>query len=357
MKENGISDTEIGLLAIPFSVSLMLSNSFFGRLSDYQGRKRFLLIGLILSSVSSGFYVFPFNFWTFLIARIFNGIALGIFPSSLIGLASDKNIKLGWLSSFGSMGWAVGGLLGGFLADEYSLSFVFLYSSFMYLSAFILSYLLKDDVNVNPSVNVETRQNEIYYGEVIRRNWLIYLILILRHGTANAIWIFWPIFLSDHLQLELREIGVVQATNMFTQFVFMQIVSDKIDPRKMYFIGCVFSAIAFYSFTIVTTFEEMVVTQVILGFSWALFYVGGLRHVEERSRSSKTVATATGLYNSSISVAQIIGPFIAIFFLSFNDSYIKTMLFAAFVTIISAVFYGISELSQQNRESLDGIIM
>jgi MFS family permease len=349
MKENGISDTEIGLLAIPFSISLMVSNSFFGRLSDYKGRKQFLLIGLILSSISSGFYIFPVNVWTFLIARIFNGIALGIFPSSLIGLASDNNIKLGWLSSFGSMGWAVGGLLGGILADEYSLSFVFVYSSFMYLSAFILSYLLKSDKIIRTVV--EDRNNEILYGEVIGQNWLVYLVLILRHGTANAIWIFWPIFLSEQLSLSITEIGMVQATNMFTQFVFMQIVTDRIDPRIMYFVGCVFSAVAFFSFTIVKTFEFMILTQVILGFSWALFYVGGLRHVEERSKTSNTVATATGLYNSSISVAQIIGPFIALFFLRFSNSYVNTMLFAAFVTIISAVFYGISELNLSKTNS------
>ncbi|MCE7734118.1 MAG: MFS transporter [Candidatus Heimdallarchaeota archaeon] len=350
MKEDGVSDTEIGLLAIPFSLSLMISNSISGRLSDYRGRKQFILIGLILSSLSTSFFIFSLNLWTYFLARIFNGIALGIFPSSLIGLASDNKVKLGWLSSFGSMGWAFGGLLGGFLADKYSLSFVFIYSSFMYLSAFIISLFLQDDSNVIKSSRDNSR--EIFYSEVIRKNWLIYLIVILRHGTANAIWIFWPIFLSEELNLSITQIGVVQATNMFTQFIFMQILGDKLDPRKMYFVGSIFSSLAFYSFTLVSNFYEIVGTQIILGFSWALFYVGGLRRVEERSRQSNAVATATGLYNSSISIAQIVGPFIALFFLRFSDSFVNTMLFAAVVTIFAGTFYGLNELYPRKSNAI-----
>lgn len=344
MRENGITNFEIAILAIPFSISLMVSNAIFGRLSDYRGRRPFLLVGLVLSSISTLLHIIPVNLWTYLIARIFNGIALGIFPSSLIGIASDKKIKLGWLSSFGSMGWAIGGLLGGIIADHYNLKSVFIFSSVVYLFAFILSTRIEiEEVQIIPQKHL-SQNNEIFYGEVIKQHWIIYFTLIVRHGTANAIWIFWPIFLSDELSLSTTQIGVVQATNMFTQFVFMQLVGDKIDPKKMFFIGSIFSAIAFLSFTLVDNFPQIVFTQVILGFSWAMFYVGGLRRVEEKSKESNTVATATGLFNSSISVALIVGPLIAILFLQVSNSFINTMLFAASMTLLITIFYGLIDL-------------
>lgn len=344
MRDNGISNLEIGILAIPFSISLMISSAFFGRLSDYRGRRPFLLFGLILSSISTIFYIIPVNFSTYLLARIFNGISLGIFPSSLIGIASDNKVKLGWLSSFGSMGWAIGGMLGGLIADYYNLYLVFVFSSFMYFLAFILSSRINiEDIQLKSTKRL-TQDNEIHYVEVIKKHWIIYFTLIIRHGTANGIWIFWPIYLSDELNLSTTQIGMVQATNMFTQFVFMQLIGDKINPRKMFFVGSLFSAIAFLSFTIVESFSQIIFTQVILGFSWAMFYVGGLRRVEERSRESNTVATSTGLFNSSISVAQIIGPFIAILFLQLSDPFTKTMLFASFVTFLITIFYGLIDL-------------
>ena len=351
MRENEISNFEVAILAIPFSISLMISNAFFGRLSDNRGRKPFLLIGLILSSISTIFYIFPGNLWTYLLARIFNGISLGIFPASLIGLASDNKVKLGWLSSFGSMGWAIGGLVGGIIADYYNLRFVFVFSSLMYLSAFILSSRIKDEnTQIYSSRQLQTNR-KIRYREVIKSHWIIYFTLIIRHGTANGIWIFWPIFLSEELDLSLSQIGVIQATNMLTQFIFMQLIGDKINPNKMFFVGSLFSAIAFLSFTLVETFPQMVLTQVILGFSWAMFYVGGLRRVEEVSKESNTVATATGLFNSSISVAQIIGPFIAIIFLQFSDPFAKTMLFASVITFLVTIFYGLIELYQKNSDA------
>lgn len=131
---------------------------------------------------------------------------------------------------------------------------------------------------------------------------------------------------------------------MFTQFIFMQILGDKLDPRKMYFVGSIFSSLAFFSFTLVSNFIQIVGTQIILGFSWSLFYVGGLRSVEENSKKSNAVATATGLYNSSISIAQIVSPFIALLFLRFSDSFVNTMLFAAIITILAGAFYGLIEL-------------
>ncbi|OLS28823.1 MAG: Tetracycline resistance protein, class B [Candidatus Heimdallarchaeota archaeon LC_2] len=351
MRENEISTFEIGILAIPFSFSLMISNAFFGRLSDYHGRRQFLLIGLILSSVSTIFYIFPINFWTYFLARIFNGIALGIFPSSLIGIASDNKVKLGWLSSFGSMGWAIGGLIGGIIADQYNLKFVFIFSSIMYFSAFVLS----SKINVEGHKLFPKRQlqknEEIRYNEVIKKHWIIYFTLIIRHGTANGIWIFWPIFLSEELNFSTTQIGMIQATNMITQFIFMRLIGDKINPKKMFFVGAIFSSIAFFSFTLVENFPQMILTQVILGFSWAMFYVGGLRRVEERSKESKTVATATGLFNSSISVAQIIGPFIAILFLQVSDPFTKTMLFASSITFLVTIFYGLIDLYPRNSNA------
>ena len=119
----------------------------------------------------------------------------------------------------------------------------------------------------------------------------------------------------------------------------------------MFFVGSLFSAIAFLSFTLVDTFPQMIITQVILGFSWAMFYVGGLRRVEEVSKESNTVATATGLFNSSISVAQIIGPFIAIIFLQFSDPFAKTMLFASVITFLVTIFYGLIDLYPKNSDA------
>jgi MFS family permease len=346
LTERGISDRDIALLAIPFSISMIISSAIFGRLSDAKGRRPFLLFGLLTSSLSTVLYVFPQTFWMFTLARIFNGITLGIFPSSIIGTASDRKIKIGKLSSFGSIGWALGGLLGGFIADYFNLELAFVIGGLLYFLAFLTAYHLNTGILQENEISIgeiSANFNNPNYLPVLKENWLIYLILILRHGSANSIWIFWALFLSEDLGLSTTQIGVVQATNMGTQFIVMSTSGDRYSPSKMFIFGGLASSLAFYTFTISEDFIQIVLTQVILGISWAFFYVGGLRDVEIKSIKTNTVATATGLFNACIAISMIVGPFLALYLNSISQDYTLPMKVASVITGVSIILYIVLE--------------
>ena len=133
--------------------------------------------------------------------------------------------------------------------------------------------------------------------------------------------------------------GVIQATNMLTQFVVMSTIADKYNPSKMFLFGGILSAASFFSFPVAQDFYQMVGTQVLLGLSWALFYVGGLRFVEINTKEDNVVATGTGLFNASISIAQLVGPLIAIALFWISDGYTLSMNVAGSVTAIAMIFY------------------
>ena len=338
MQERGLDETQIGYIAAYSAIATLVSNTFFGRLSDIIGRRKFIIFGLLVSSVSTFLFVVPVDYLGFTLARVFNGIALGVFPSSLVGVASDRGMKLGKLSAYGSIGWATGGLLGGYLADVLGLQWLFITSSIFYLLSFLAALLLGTGKGFKPAITDETK-SERMYSKAVKRNWMVYLLFILRHGTANAIWIYWALFLQNDLHLTRTQIGVVQATNMITQFVLMRAVTDRLNPRLMLILGGLASSLAFFSFTITTSFLEIVLTQIILGIAWALFYVGGLRTVEEQSKKDGIVATGTGLFNASLSTSQIMGPFLAIYLFSISADYILSMNFAAITTLIATSVY------------------
>lgn len=338
LQKKGISETEIGLLAAVFSFFLMISNTIFGRMSDVVGRRPFLLIGLVTSSITTVAYILPDTIWTFAIVRIFNGISIGIFPASIIGTASDKNIKVGRLTAFGSIGWAVGGLIGGFVGEYYNLKIAFIIGGFFYFVAFLIVFFL-DTGSKTTKLGIETAIVKPDYVRVIRQNWTIYLAFILRHGTANAIWIFWALFLIDELGINLRQLGIVQATNMGTQFIIMGLIGDKYNPKKMFVLGGFVSAIAFWSFTIMSGFPQIVISQVILGASWTFFYLGALRSVEANGKKDNSVATGTGLLGACQSISMLIGPFLAIIFYEISKTYTLSMKFSAIVTTITTLLF------------------
>lgn len=344
LKARGITDVEIGYLAIIFSVFLVISNSIAGKIADTVHRRKILLIGLFLSSITILLNIYPTTFTAFAIVRIINGITLGLYPSSIIAIASHKKMRLGSLSSFGSLGWSVGVYVVGYIAEFYRLEWAFVLGAIVMAITFLLAYL-SDTGNIEPNIDINGN-GDISYVEVIRRNWLVYLTALLRHGIANAIWIFWPLFLQDDLDLTESQIGIVLAINPIVQAIMMKLVTDRGNPKIMYLTGIIISALAFYTFTISSSFLEISLTQIILGISWAFFLVGAIRVLESENRATNSVGRATGFLNSILSMSSITGPIIAIVLFSYYENYIAAMYLSVIVSLSAAFIYFTSALKK-----------
>jgi DHA1 family multidrug resistance protein-like MFS transporter len=337
LQERGITDIEIGYLAILFSIFLVISNSISGKIADTVHRRKILLAGLFLSSISIILYIYPTTFTTFALIRIINGITLGLYPSSIFAIASYRKMPFGSLSAFGSFGWSIGVYAVGYIAELYRLELAFILGAIVMMISFLLAYLATtgcQELELNSNGN-----GEISYIEVIRRNWLIYLTALLRHGTAHAIWIFWPLFLKNDLNLSESQIGIVLAINPIIQAVMMKLVTDRGNPKIMYLVGIIVSALAFYTFTISSNFLEISLTQIILGISWAFFYVGAIRVLESENKSTNSVGRATGFFNSIMSMSSITGPIIAIVLFSFYQNYIAAMYLSIIVSLVASLMY------------------
>ncbi|MCY3412576.1 MAG: MFS transporter [Candidatus Heimdallarchaeota archaeon] len=339
-EDRGLSNKEIALIAIPYSLFLIISNTIFGRLADSRGRRPFLLIGLFTSTFGILAYLWPVNFTQFVFVRILHGITLGVYPAAITGIASDRKLKLGNLSSFGSLGWGLGSLFGGLIAGALSIDIAFALAGVVFFITFIIALNRNTGIEEIRIREVQLHRENAYLIS-LKRNWKEYLLIVLRHGTANSIWVFWALFLKNDLGLSLGQIGVVQITNMGTQYVIMKTFTDKFTPRKMFVLGGILSAISFSSYPFAENFIQMLGTQVILGISWAFFYVGGLRSVEENSRDDDVVATGTGLFNASLSTAQIVGPILALYLYTIAQNYTLSMFVAGIVTISSVLIYAI----------------
>jgi sugar phosphate permease len=175
--------------------------------------------------------------------------------------------------------------------------------------------------------------------KMIIRNREVILPFIMRHATASSIWVLWPLFLKEEIGLSLFQIGLVQATNALTQFGAMFLLGDRISPRKSVGIGLILSSIAVLSFVVVKSFPLFLLTQVILGLSWANLFVGNLRSMLIKNKER---ATAVGLLNSSISLSALIGPFIALILVEILPQipYEAPMILAGISAFLAFIYYG-----------------
>jgi MFS family permease len=168
------------------------------------------------------------------------------------------------------------------------------------------------------------------------------MAVLIRHSSAFAIWTLWPLFLFD-IGGDPFMISVVQATNAIAQVVFMVTITDRFGSKRLVAVGLLASAASFAWFPFATNIIEILPSQVLLGFAWAMLYVGALKYVTENNEER---STASGLLQSMLSLSGIIGPILAAVIYTIWPGYAPIMFFAMLMSLIS---YGLFWLYNRNH--------
>lgn len=103
-----------------------------GRLGDVVGRRRLLLIGLVLFTLASALCGVALVLWQLIAARALQGAGAAIMMALVLALVSDTVSKdrtgaaIGWLGTMSAVGTALGPALGGLLVGSFGWRAIFL---------------------------------------------------------------------------------------------------------------------------------------------------------------------------------------------------------------------------------------
>jgi len=125
--QKGFSLPEIGILAAVYPAIWGMGQLFSGRLSDFVCKKDLLLWGMVLQGVALLGLAAASNFWAFagLLSLLGWGTAM-VYPTFLAAIADnthpfDRAKSLGVFRFWRDMGYAIGALLTGALADAFGI--------------------------------------------------------------------------------------------------------------------------------------------------------------------------------------------------------------------------------------------
>ncbi|OGC28970.1 hypothetical protein A2311_03220 [candidate division WOR-1 bacterium RIFOXYB2_FULL_48_7] len=296
-EQYGAGPIMVGVIVGAYNAMFMLSNYLFGYLSDKYGGKFFLRFGLLLSALVFALQIMandlPSLFWL----RALVGFAAGTFPAALTVFAYvEHKGKMGQYAGYGSLGWGIGGLLAGFIANNDT---IFLLSSLFFFVAFLLSFQIggKYEKQVEPS---------LLPWRIVRSNLRVYLPYFLRALGAQAIWSIFPLYLV-FTGADKTLIGLTYFINLASQFFLMQYVERF---RNLYLIniGLLCTVITFFGYAMFPYLPVVMAFQLLLSISFSTLQVGALQEIltNNRERSS-----AVGLLNSIGNFTAVIGPFLA----------------------------------------------
>ena len=320
----GLSNLEISLIAVYYGIAIFTTNLIIGRMSDLFGvRKPFVLVGLVITGFSIILLTLPNNFVEFTISRIFTGIGYGIYIPTLTALVTDKKLKLGKFSAYGTFAWAVGVVISGIIG-VFWVPGLFLFSGIVVLGSAVIAVSIKEE----KSTTKKYKHSSIIVFWQRKR---IFSAFIIRHSLASAVWVLWPLYLAT-LGANEFSIAIIQVLNPITSSIIMNRITDSLDSKVMVNLGLLFTSITFFSYLIANVYFMILPSQIILGFSWAFLYVGVLRYGIESSDFD--ISTVSGWVNSIQSISVILGSLLSFIIISFYGTVVDLIILTGLGSLI-----------------------
>ena len=332
----GASNLIVSLLSTVYFAVNAPSSVLGGYIIDKYGKAKFMLVSSIFILSITG-YITPYisNPLILLIMRGFQGYAIAVLVP-IVNLLAARYIGagkgVGTVNTFGSLGFAIAGLIGGFLAK--SLSYNFLFTLTGIVSSIALVLLIVIPLRI-PSVEIEQRLKFSHISKLAFPIWIIYIAYFLRYTAAGGIWSLFSLFIFS-LGGDNLIVGLSQSLNTFTQFLLFKKVGEYSESRglKVFKIGLLLSAIVFIGYYTSYNAIQILPYQVILGVSWVFIYTGANVYIIENT-PEEIQGTALGILNMFNAIPWIIGSTLNGFLSDLLKSYKAYIMIGIILTFIS----------------------
>jgi MFS transporter, DHA1 family, multidrug resistance protein len=140
----GVAGQALGFLIAMFSFSQFIFSPIAGDLSDKHGRKKLIIIGLIVFGLSQLAFGLSTELWMLYAARFFSGLGSAFLVPPMMAFVADittyeqRGRGMGLLGASMSLGFMIGPAIGGFLS-KVSLTFPFYIATAAALTAALIS--------------------------------------------------------------------------------------------------------------------------------------------------------------------------------------------------------------------------
>jgi len=147
----GLLEGQIGVSLSLVAIIQIFATLIAGKLSDQFGRKVVIVPGCIIAAVSLLLLAQSYSYWFLIFSCLVMGIGIGIAGSIssayVVDIIPKKNysIGMGTYRAIGDLGFVIGPVLMGWLADSNGFGFSLLFNSlFLFFGIFIFQLMAKD---------------------------------------------------------------------------------------------------------------------------------------------------------------------------------------------------------------------
>ncbi len=273
MNELNISGKEVGYMVAIFAMAQLIVSPFSGRWVDSIGRKKMIVIGLIIFSASEFLFGIGQTLPVLFASRILGGISAAFIMPAVTAFIADittmetRAKALGLMSAAISTGFILGPGIGGFLAT-YGTRVPFFFAGGLALFAAIYSFIVLREPERYQEAVAEDGSKPGFKRIFAKHYFIVFIIiLILSFGLSSFESIF-SLFVDHKFGFTPKDIAIIiTGGGLFgaiAQVVFFDKLARMIGEKRLIFFCLVFSSILVFLTTFVQSyFAVLAVTMII----------------------------------------------------------------------------------------------
>ncbi|MFA7382251.1 MAG: MFS transporter [Desulfurivibrionaceae bacterium] len=331
--------------AIGFAVGVSTVTGIFfklpsGALSDVIGRKKTMLIGLMVFAVLPFAYLFIDNYQALIMVRFIHGLATAIYGPVSMAVVADvagerKGELLSWFSSVTIIGNLLGAPLGGLILNTSpgaagpglgDFQIAYLASGFAGVMALLLALgVLKDDRKKGKHQSLQEAYARFVSGikEVASDRRVIITANMegLQNMTVGALEAFLPIYAVTVAGLTAFQAGLLWGVQVVATIVAKPIMgktSDRYGRKPLISAGLFLCAISFAAIPLLENFYPLGLAALVFGLGEALVTSSSAALIVDVCKE-KHFGAAMGTFGTIFDIGHAAGPILAGFLIARFD--------------------------------------
>ncbi len=350
--------------AIGFAVGISTVTGIFlklpsGALSDVIGRKKTMLIGLVVFAVMPFTYLFVKDYQLLIVIRFIHGLATAVYGPVSMAVVADvagarKGELLSWFSSVTIIGNLLGAPLGGFILHRIpdagsptlgDFQTAYLVSGFAGLMSLLLALgILKGNNSSEKHNGLSEAYKKFISGikEVIsdRRVVVTSSMEGLQNMTVGALEAFLPIYAVTVAGLNEFQAGLLWGVQVIITIVSKPVmgkISDRYGRKPLITIGLLLCAISFAAIPLLKDFYLLAAAAIIFGLGESFVTSSSAALVADICRE-KHFGTAMGTFGTIFDIGHASGPIVAGLLLASHGYLFSFCVLAAILLLAMPVF-------------------
>lgn len=344
MNELSISGSVLGNMVAAFALAQLISSPFTGKWADLYGRKKMIIIGLLLFSFSEFLFGIGKTVSILFISRILGGISAAfIMPAVTAFIAdisnqSERPKALGYMSAAINTGFIIGPGIGGFLA-EYGIRVPFFAAALLgSLIAIASLFLLKEPERQEEEPMQEIANTKTGWKRIFIPMYLIsFMIIFFSTFSLASFESLFSLFLDHRFYFTPRDLAIMITggglIGAIAQILLFNTLTKKLGEINLVRLSLVFSAFLVFCMTLVNSYWSVMLTACIIFVGFDLIRPGITSYLSKIAGNEQ--GFVAGMNSMFTSIGNIFGPIIGgiLFDVNYNFPYY----FATIILVISIV--------------------